>query len=182
MVLAMARPWKHPKTGIYWIRKRVPEDLRAQLGKREEKLTLKTRDPAAAKRLHAKALAELEQRWSNLRAPVRQLDQAALHQVTVTTYERCTAAGTPGIVWDTATGDTLWGDALDMGAAVQRNWSPLACRSKVRAAFCAPSPIALATLSKSSSATRRPKAVTYSPARWYWTNSASLSGIRMRSS
>jgi hypothetical protein len=24
--------------------------------------------------------------------------------------------------------------------------------------------------------------VTYSPARWYWTNSASLSGIRMRSS
>lgn len=45
----MARPWKHPKTGVYWLRKRVPDDLRAGIGKREEKLTLKTRDPAEAK-------------------------------------------------------------------------------------------------------------------------------------
>ena len=28
MALAVARPWKHPKTGIYWLRKRVPDDLR----------------------------------------------------------------------------------------------------------------------------------------------------------
>ena len=27
MALAMARPWKHPKTGVYWLRKRVPDDL-----------------------------------------------------------------------------------------------------------------------------------------------------------
>ena len=69
MALAMARPWKHPKTGIYWLRKRVPEDLRPILGKREEKRSLGTRDAAEAKRLHAQALAELEQRWANLRAP-----------------------------------------------------------------------------------------------------------------
>jgi len=45
MALAMARPWKHPKTGIYWLRKRVPDELRARLGKGEEKFTLRTRDP-----------------------------------------------------------------------------------------------------------------------------------------
>jgi hypothetical protein len=26
MALAIARPWKHPKTGIYWRRKRVVID------------------------------------------------------------------------------------------------------------------------------------------------------------
>ncbi len=69
MALAMARPWKHPKTGIYWLRQRVPDDLRPLLGKREEKRSLGTRDCAEVKRLHAQALIELEQRWTNLRAP-----------------------------------------------------------------------------------------------------------------
>ena len=27
MALAMSRPWKHPKTGVYWLRKRVPDAL-----------------------------------------------------------------------------------------------------------------------------------------------------------
>jgi hypothetical protein len=52
MALAMTRPWKHPKTGIYWLRKRIPDDLRLLLGKREEKLTLKTRGPSEAHRLN----------------------------------------------------------------------------------------------------------------------------------
>jgi hypothetical protein len=60
MSLAMSRPWKHPKTGIYHLRKAVPEDLLKLVGKREEKLTLKTRDPVEAKQRFAKALAELE--------------------------------------------------------------------------------------------------------------------------
>ena len=45
MVLAMSRPWKHPKTGVYWLRKRVPDSLAGGFGKREEKLSLKTREP-----------------------------------------------------------------------------------------------------------------------------------------
>src|ERR1700730_18118445 len=117
MALAMARPWKHPKTGVYWLRKRVPDDLRAGIGKREEKLTLKTRDPAEAKRLHAAALAALEQRWANLRAPARKLENSDLHQIAVTTCERCVeAGGPPGIVWDTDIADNLWDDSLDIGA------------------------------------------------------------------
>jgi hypothetical protein len=36
----MSRPWKHPKTGVYWLRKRVPDDLRTAVGKSEEKRSL----------------------------------------------------------------------------------------------------------------------------------------------
>ena len=109
MVLAMSRPWKHPKTGIYWLRKGVPDDLRAAVGKREEKFSLKTRDPVEAKRLHAQALIEIEQRWSNLRAPIRKLDNSELHQISIAMYERCLELGElPGVNWDTVIGEHLW--------------------------------------------------------------------------
>jgi hypothetical protein len=60
MPLAMSRPWKHPSSGVYWLRKGVPEDLRKLVGKREEKRSLQIRDPVEAKRRHAEALAEIE--------------------------------------------------------------------------------------------------------------------------
>jgi integrase len=69
----MARPWKHPQTGIYWLRRRVPDDLRLLLGKREEKQSLRTREPAEAKQRHAQAMAELEARWASLRRGAREL-------------------------------------------------------------------------------------------------------------
>lgn len=65
MVLRMARPVK--RGGIYWFRKKIPDDLRPLVGKREEKFSLKTRDPAEARILFAKAAAEIEERWANLR-------------------------------------------------------------------------------------------------------------------
>lgn len=46
----MTRPYQHPKTRVYWLRKVVPEPLRAVVGKRELKETLGTKDPAEAKR------------------------------------------------------------------------------------------------------------------------------------
>jgi hypothetical protein len=73
MALSMSRPWKHPDSGFYWFRKRVPDDLRNLLGKREERFSLGTRDPIEAKRLHVLKLAEVEERWSNLRAGQRPL-------------------------------------------------------------------------------------------------------------
>jgi hypothetical protein len=73
MTLSMTRPSKHPKSGIYWFRKRVPDDLRNLIEKREERFSLGTRDPSEAKRLHALKLAEVEERWSNLRAGQRPL-------------------------------------------------------------------------------------------------------------
>lgn len=66
MVLRMARPVKHPKTGIYQFRKRVPDALRSLIGKREEKISLGTRDPAEAKIQHARVSAEVEARWRQL--------------------------------------------------------------------------------------------------------------------
>ena len=87
MALAMARPWKHPKTGIYWLRKRIPDDLCPLLGKREEKQSLGTRDPNEAKRVHAQALAELAERWANLRSGARALSEREAHELVAPAYE-----------------------------------------------------------------------------------------------
>jgi hypothetical protein len=43
--------------------------------KREEKQSLGTRDPNEAKRVHARALAELGERWANLRSGTRVLSE-----------------------------------------------------------------------------------------------------------
>jgi integrase len=75
MVLSMSRPFRHPVTGIYWFRKRVPEALRATVGKLEEKCSLKTRDPMEAKVAHARVAAEVEERWQRLRAGPQSLSQ-----------------------------------------------------------------------------------------------------------
>lgn len=79
MALAMARPWKHPKTGIYWFRKRVPDELRARIGKTEEKQSLGTRDPAEAKIKQLEVLAAVEKRWANLKAGPRTLSEREAH-------------------------------------------------------------------------------------------------------
>jgi integrase len=88
MPLAMSRPWKHPHSGVYWLRKGVPEDLRALVGKREEKRSLQTRDPIEAKRRHAEALAEIESRWAHLRAGPKTLTEIESHQMAVTVHDR----------------------------------------------------------------------------------------------
>lgn len=75
MVLSMARPFKHPKTGVYWFRRAVPKDLREVLGKREEVRTLRTKDPTEARTLHAIIAAEVEKHWKALRSPAEALTQ-----------------------------------------------------------------------------------------------------------
>lgn len=84
----MSRPWKHPNSGVFWLRKGVPEDLRKIVGKREEKRSLQTRDPAEAKRRHAEALAEIEARWANLRAGPKVLTEREAHQLAVVVHDR----------------------------------------------------------------------------------------------
>jgi hypothetical protein len=75
MVLKMARPTKQPTTGIYQLRKRVPQHLISLVGKREEKPSLGTRDPQEAKIAHARMLAEIEARWRQLSVGVISLSQ-----------------------------------------------------------------------------------------------------------
>lgn len=67
MGLRMATPWKHPNSGIFWLRRRVPADVVEVVGRREEKLSLRTRDPAEAKIAYLKAASDLEARWASLR-------------------------------------------------------------------------------------------------------------------
>lgn len=60
MVLSMARPFKHPKTRVYWFRKAAPKELQDALGKREYLRSLRTKDPSEAQTLHANVAAEVD--------------------------------------------------------------------------------------------------------------------------
>ena len=110
----MTRPWKHPKSGIFWLRKRVPEDLRQVLGKREEKRSLDTRDPAEAKLRLAAALVDLEKRWANLRNGPRALSEREAHEIAARFHDAYLArfmdnpSHHRGQDWDVAIGASLW--------------------------------------------------------------------------
>jgi integrase len=112
MTLAMARPWKHPNSGVYWLRKRVPDDLRALVGKREEKRSLGTRDPQEAKRRHAQLMTELDARWSNLRASPRVLSEREATEIATAVYEQHISQHSENPsdqkFWDIELGKALW--------------------------------------------------------------------------
>ncbi|WP_161850782.1 site-specific integrase [Bradyrhizobium sp. CCBAU 051011] len=112
MTLSMTRPWKHPDSGYYWFRKRVPDDLRNLIGKREERFSLGTRDPSEAKRLHALKLAEVEERWSNLRSGQRPLssDEIARHAAAIGEHlwRQVEADPYQQLQWNVEIGAILW--------------------------------------------------------------------------
>jgi hypothetical protein len=112
MALPMTRPWKHPDSGYYWFRKRVPDDLRKLVRKSEERFTLGTRDPIEAKRLHALKLTEVEERWANLRAGQRPLlpDEVAKHAAAIGDQLRRHLEADPyqPLRWDVEIGAGLW--------------------------------------------------------------------------
>ncbi|UVK38725.1 site-specific integrase [Mesorhizobium sp. AR10] len=78
MVLAMSRPTKHRKTGVYWFRKRVPADIAALTGRKEVNKTLGTKDPEEAKRKYAEVLAAFEHEWALLRLGNRSFNGSSL--------------------------------------------------------------------------------------------------------
>jgi hypothetical protein len=49
MVRALGAPKRHPDSGIFFLRKRVPERLRPHVGKREIKISLQTREAIVAR-------------------------------------------------------------------------------------------------------------------------------------
>lgn len=60
----MPQPFKHPKSGVYYYRKVVPEALRAALGKTEFRISLGTKDIREAKRLYPATAAEVDAKLS----------------------------------------------------------------------------------------------------------------------
>jgi len=112
MPLSMSRPWKHPDSGVYWFRRAVPADLRARVGKREEKRSLQTKDPSIARRRHAEALAEVEVRWANLRGGVRTLSEREAHELAAVAHDRWLELykdnPSEQTTWRVDLGDRLW--------------------------------------------------------------------------
>jgi hypothetical protein len=60
MVLLMSCSFKHPKTGIFWLRKRVLRDLVFIVGKAEVSRSLKTSERVEAKTRQLQVLVKLE--------------------------------------------------------------------------------------------------------------------------
>lgn len=63
----MAQPWKHPVSGVFYFRREVPEDIRGVIGKREWKLSLKTKELVQARPRFAHESAKCEQVFLNAR-------------------------------------------------------------------------------------------------------------------
>lgn len=63
----IAQPFRHPDSGIYYLRRRVPDDLRAIIGKTEIRRSLNTRNHHQAKSAFALAYAESERLFSDAR-------------------------------------------------------------------------------------------------------------------
>ena len=64
----MLHPVLHPESGIYYLRRKVPDELRSALGRREYKKSLKTRDPAEARVRFTAALKESDEAFALARA------------------------------------------------------------------------------------------------------------------
>jgi hypothetical protein len=97
MVLRMARPWKHPDSGFYYVRLRIPADVRTTASSRQiilpkdgwgggfkvgpnsqhVKASLRSRGPRDAKERNAAAVAYLETFWRGLRTGPQRLSRNA---------------------------------------------------------------------------------------------------------
>ncbi len=63
----IAQPFRHPDSGIYYLRRRVPDNLRSIIGKTEIRRSLNTRNHQQAKVAFAIAYAESERTFSEAR-------------------------------------------------------------------------------------------------------------------
>jgi integrase len=101
-VLCMARPWRHPKTGVFYFRKVIPERYREFAGMREFKRSLKTSDAREARKRHSAIAGEYDALIERLEAPATPTAEAEQIQA---------IAVTPGDLYALA-GD-LWRWLLD---------------------------------------------------------------------
>lgn len=67
MVLQMARPYQHPRTGVYYFRQRVPADLRPLLGDKIISRSLRTKDKEQAKLRNAAEVQKQAMFWETHR-------------------------------------------------------------------------------------------------------------------
>lgn len=87
MVISMSQPWRHPTTGAWYFRARIPADLKDRLADQKItlrvgshdrtvivrdilKISLSTKDNGEAKVRHAAVQAQVQERWSLARKTV----------------------------------------------------------------------------------------------------------------
>lgn len=73
MAFRMASPYRHPKTGIYWFRKAVPDSLRDVVGKSIVQRTLGTKDRKEAIARFLVVAREMAEHWEALQLPPEKL-------------------------------------------------------------------------------------------------------------
>ena len=99
MALLMARPWKDPKSGVWHLRQRVPQDLlrlkgqavTLPVGERFSsvkigevvQVSLRTKDQREAKERHAAADSALRRFWDGQRNGPTRLDTEASHRLSL---------------------------------------------------------------------------------------------------
>lgn len=81
MVLSMSRPQKRGKSGVYYLRKRVPRALLSAVGRKEVWVSLDTKDPERAKVLHREKETELAAKWSRMDAGPQYLDDEQVEAI-----------------------------------------------------------------------------------------------------
>ncbi len=69
----MPSPTKHPDSGIYYFRVRVPAEIKAPLGKRTIKESLHTKDAAEARVRFTERYARANRDWAAQRAGPKRL-------------------------------------------------------------------------------------------------------------
>jgi len=111
MVMSMSRPSKHPKTGVYQLRRRVPADLVDLIGKNEVKRSLGTKDRNEAAIRHAKALADIDEEWRLLRSGPREFTEDEAAALAADIAERWVAKfrdyPPKQVYWNTALADQI---------------------------------------------------------------------------
>lgn len=78
MALQMARPYKHPRTGVYYFRQRVPTDLRRLLGDKIVSRSLRTKDKEQAKLRNAVEVQKQAMIWERHRKQPEPLPHAQI--------------------------------------------------------------------------------------------------------
>lgn len=87
MVLRMANPSKHPKTGVYDPPHARAARRSAAVGSALIKINLETKDPDEARLKHSTNLAELQTQWAQLRKGVQHLGDNQLEALAGEFYQ-----------------------------------------------------------------------------------------------
>jgi Domain of unknown function (DUF6538) len=131
MIIVMSRPWRHPDTGVFYFRSRLPADLKKVVAGRSLtvdvegagstvkladtlKISLRTKDEGEARLRHASVQAQVQQRWAAARTGATSLSNREILALAGEWYRDLvrTHEDDPGDPDDWAIYQDLLGDGL----------------------------------------------------------------------